>query len=209
MARAWLRAVRPFAPGYVTPMAAVAGAVADAVLAAMCDGPGLRKAHVNNGGDIALYLAEGQTMTVALAAPAQARLVLRAEDPVRGVATSGWGGRSHSLGIADSVTVLARSAVAADAAATMIANAVDLPDHPGIARRPAHDLAPDSDLGARPVTTGVPPLSPADARRALAGGAALAADCLARGLILAAFLVLQTETTHVGGADGRFFLETP
>ena len=34
--------------------------------------------------------------------------------PHRGVATSGWRGRSHSLGIADSVTVVARNAAAAD-----------------------------------------------------------------------------------------------
>ena len=33
--------------------------------------------------------------------------------------------------------------------------AVDIPGHPAITRRPACELSPDSDLGARPVTTGV------------------------------------------------------
>jgi hypothetical protein len=55
------------------------------------------------------------------------RLTIRSEDGVRGVATSGWRGRSFSLGIADAVTVLARSGAEADAAATLIANAVNLP----------------------------------------------------------------------------------
>ena len=68
---------------------------------------------------------------------------------MRGVATSGWRGRSFSLGIADAVTVLAATAAAADAAATIIANAVDLPGHPAIARRPASELEDDSDLGDR------------------------------------------------------------
>ena len=69
---------------------------------------------------------------------------------MRGIATSGWRGRSFSLGIADAVTVLADRAAAADAAATIIANAVDLPGHPAIVRVPACELAPDSDLGRAP-----------------------------------------------------------
>ncbi len=82
--------------------------------------------------------------------------------PARGVATSGRHGRSFSLGIADAVTVLARTASQADAAATVIANAVDLPGHPAVIRVPANDLQPDSDLGARLVTRAVGNLSAAD-----------------------------------------------
>ena len=41
-------------------MAAVAGAVAEEVLEAIAGIPGLLAAHVNNGGDIALFLAPGQ-----------------------------------------------------------------------------------------------------------------------------------------------------
>ncbi|WP_204349766.1 hypothetical protein, partial [Klebsiella pneumoniae] len=80
-------------------------------------------------------------------------------DGIGGIATSGAQGRSFSLGIADSVTVLARDAASADAAATLIANAVDL-DHPAIRRRPARNLDPDSDLGDRLVTVGVGDLTP-------------------------------------------------
>ena len=95
---------------------------------------------------------------------------------MRGVATSGWQGRSHSLGIADAVTVLARCAAVADAAATLIANAVDV-DHPGIRREPARVLDEDSDLGDRPVTVAVPALDPETIDAALDAGAHDAAAC--------------------------------
>ena len=101
-----------------------------------CAAADLDKAYVNNGGDIALHLAPGAVdATPAIAGTGHGladRVIIRADDPVRGIATSGWRGRSFSLGIADAVTVLARTAAEADAAATMIANAVDLPGHPAI-----------------------------------------------------------------------------
>ena len=156
-ARRMEAAVSPLARTFITPMAAVAGSVADEVLAAMLRGRNLQRAYVNNGGDSALHLAPGQSMTLAIAGTGHGfsdRILVRAEDAVRGIATSGWRGRSFSLGIADAVTVLARNGAEADAAATLIANAVDLPGHPAISRRPALALAPDSDLGDRLVTTG-------------------------------------------------------
>jgi ApbE superfamily uncharacterized protein (UPF0280 family) len=125
------------------------------------------------------------------------RVTIRAADPVRGIATSGWRGRSFSLGIADAVTVLACTAAMADAAATMIANAVDL-DHPGILRRPARDLQCDSDLGPRLVTCAVPPLSPPDRALALDRGLAAAEACRARGLIEGAALFLQGDARATG-----------
>lgn len=178
-------------PVFVTPMAAVAGAVADEILAAMAGVPGLEKAWVNDGGDIALHLTGAERFTAAMAG---GRVEISAADPWRGVATSGWRGRSHSLGIADAVTVIAGTAAAADVAATLIANAVDLPGHPGIARRPACELAPDSDLGARPVTVGVGRLSPGEVAEALVRGLAVAEEMRAGGLIGAAFLALDDQT---------------
>ncbi|GHD99469.1 thiamine biosynthesis protein ApbE [Allgaiera indica] len=197
VARRMAAAVAPYAAEFITPMAAVAGAVADAVLAAMADAPGLTKAHVNNGGDIAFHLAPGQSLTAAIAG-APAGLRLTADQPFRGLATSGWRGRSHSLGIADAVTVIARSAAEADAAATMIANAVNLPGHPSIIRRPACDLAPDSDLGPRLVTVDVGPLSAAESAHALDRGLAAARRYHARGLIGAALLSLNGLTRTAG-----------
>ena len=188
------RAVAPFQPGtFVTPMAAVAGSVADTILTAMLDAADLARAAVNNGGDIALHLSPGQVFRLAMAHPGGAdlgRVVISHGDGIGGVATSGQGGRSHSLGIADSVTVLAQNAAQADVAATLIANAVNV-DHPGILREPANTLAPDSDLGARLVTTHVPPLPPTVIDAALNAGLAQAHAFAQAGHIQGAALFLQ------------------
>ena len=185
-----IRAVRPFSGTFVTPMAAVAGAVADEIVASMTRHR-LTRVIVNNGGDIAFHLAQGQTLSVA---SPSGLIDVDADDPARGLATSGWRGRSHSLGIADAVTVLARSAAEADVAATILANAVDLPGHPAVTRTPANLLSPDSDLGQRPVTTAVGPLGDADVTRALNAGVERATAFLDRNLILAATLKLGTQT---------------
>jgi uncharacterized protein len=113
-------ACRPY-DVFVTPMAAVAGAVADEVLASMLAAAPLDKAFVNDGGDIAVHLTPGQTFEIAVAgafhtSPVPAingQISIRFEDGIGGIATSGAQGRSFSLGIADSVTVLAHSAAAA------------------------------------------------------------------------------------------------
>lgn len=195
VARRMLAAVQPFAQDFITPMAAVAGAVAEEVLVALVRGRDLSRAYVNNGGDIALHLTRGNEFRIGMVADldcpgidAVARV--SAEQPVRGIATSGAGGRSFSLGIADAVTVLAATAAQADAAATVIANAVTI-DHPGILRSPARSLSPDSDLGDRPVIVSVPVLSPDEIDLALAAGAEIAGSLLRRGLIRSACLALQ------------------
>lgn len=197
-AAAMIAAATRHAPAFVTPMAAVAGAVADHVLAAMTAGRRLDRAYVNNGGDAALWLTSGTEITAAGGPALADRIRVTAGSPVRGVATSGWRGRSHSLGIADAVTVLARTAAEADVAATLIANAIDLPGHPAVTRRPARDLAPDSDLGDRLVTVEVGPLSPEGIARALAVGRAAAEAMRRDALITAAALWLAGESVTVG-----------
>jgi ApbE superfamily uncharacterized protein (UPF0280 family) len=158
VARRMAEAVWPHRSVYITPMAAVAGAVADEMVQALVKDRTLDKAYVNDGGDIAIHLTPGHELRAGIFAAALdgvARLTY--DSPVRGIATSGRGGRSFSLGIADSATVLAATAAAADAAATLIANAVNI-DHPSIERRPARDLDPDSDLSDLLVTVAVGPL---------------------------------------------------
>jgi ApbE superfamily uncharacterized protein (UPF0280 family) len=196
-------AVWPHRQRFITPMAAVAGAVADEMLAALVAGRRLDRAYVNDGGDIALHLAPGQRFTAGivgdLAAPAiEGRAEVAADSPVRGIATSGRGGRSFSLGIADAVTVLARSAAEADAAATMIANAVNV-DHPAIERRPATTFDPDSDLGERLVTVAVGALEPAAIAAALDAGHRAAQGLAEAGLIAAAMLQLRGKRRIVTG----------
>ena len=203
VARRMHAAVAAFAQNcFITPMAAVAGAVAEEILGAMCDAAPLDRAYVNNGGDIALHLARGEQFCVGLMDRPDRQGVIRttiidADDPSRGVATSGRHGRSFSLGIADAVTVLAKTAGSADAAATIIANAVDLPGHPAIIRCPACELQPDSDLGPRLVTRDVGGLAGNEIEQALAAGEARARELLAAGLIDAAALRLFGETLLV------------
>jgi ApbE superfamily uncharacterized protein (UPF0280 family) len=130
-------------------------------------------------------------------------------DPVRGVATSGWRGRSFSLGIADAVTVLADRAAAADAAATIIANAVNLPRHPGIVRVAASELAPDSDLGDRLVTQAVGQLTSQETDQALEAGVRTAELLLRMGLIRSVALSLQRQTRVIGSLPESGMLATP
>ncbi len=202
VARRMVAACLPFAAVFVTPMAAVAGAVADALLAEMLHAAPLARAYVNDGGDIALHVAPGEVLSIGLAAD-PARLALdgalsvAAGSGIGGVATSGRHGRSFSLGIADAVTVLARDAATADVAATLIANAVDV-DSPAITRAPAHSLDPDSDLGARLVTVAVGGLSATEADAALAAGLARAEAYRSAGLIHGAALRLAGVVRTTG-----------
>jgi ApbE superfamily uncharacterized protein (UPF0280 family) len=261
---------------FLTPMAAVAGAVAEEVLGAMVEAAPLDRAYVNNGGDIALHLSSktgcdrpsavpvgegkgggrfgldvalreaplsrlpptpalphkgggsarrrrlstigvhdhGASFTIGLIArPDQPALFgkarITARDAARGVATSGWRGRSFSRGVADAVTVIARTASLADAAATLIANAVDVPDHPAITRAPARSRDPQSDLGDRLVTLDVGPLSIDEIRTALDRGVAEARHWLGRGLIAAAALSLDGRIRLVAADPSLYSFDQP
>ena len=203
-ARRMVAACWPHRAVCVTPMAAVAGAVADEMLAALTAGRSLETAYVNNGGDIAVHLAPGAKLDLGVVATIDAPAIdatarLAHNMPVRGIATSGWRGRSRSFGIADSVTVLARDAAEADVAATLIANEVTV-DHPAVERRPASELDDDSDLGDRPVTVSVGKLSEAAVGAALDRGARAARSMHRAGHIGAAMLVLRQQHRFVGDA---------
>lgn len=220
VARRMWNACQPYKSSFITPMAAVAGSVAQELIACYSTG-GVARAWVNNGGDIALHLAPSESVRIGLYADMskldlnELRGGIRTDGqfeisgllPVRGVATSGWRGRSYSLGIADSVTVLARTAAEADAAATVIANAVNLAD-PRIQRRPACELKDDSDLGDLPVTVDVPPLEPARVQQALRAGLRRAQALRAEGLIWSAALICQnqiasTDTAAMGPLENH------
>jgi ApbE superfamily uncharacterized protein (UPF0280 family) len=208
------QAVKPYLEyysgnNYVTPMVAVAGSVADYILTEM--GSELDRAYVNNGGDISLNLGPRTHFDVGISddrnirftdfaqvkkgqmvgkLPINGRIRLHQSDEVGGVATSGWRGRSHSFGIADSVTVLATNAASADVAATLISNAVNVLS-PMILRTPANQIFPDSDLGDRLVTVKVGKLKQLEIDKALANGASLANQMICEGNIIAVYGRLQ------------------
>ncbi|MFN8829045.1 MAG: UPF0280 family protein [Labrys sp. (in: a-proteobacteria)] len=201
VARRMVEACRPFEPLFITPMAAVAGSVADELLATMLAAAPLERAFVNDGGDIAIHLAPGTSLAVGMVTDyargptprVDGRIHLTADHGVGGIATSGAQGRSFSLGIADAVTVLAATAAAADAAATLIANAVDV-EGEAVTRVRAMTLDPDSDLGERLVTVAVGPLTSDQIEAALAAGLDRAEGFRHRGLIIAAALTLRGRT---------------
>ena len=225
VARRMWNACATYRTGFITPMAAVAGSVAQELIASYAR-PGVDRAWVNNGGDIALHLTLEQSLRVGLFADlagldaalndvyntpegaeglaTDAQCEITFDTPVRGVATSGWRGRSFSLGIADSVTVLAKTAAMADSAATVIANAVNVV-HPGIVRRPASDIRDDTDLGAMLVTVDVPRLSSDLVRRALLAGQREAESLVQTGLIESAVLVCQGQVVHASRLDRNIF----
>ncbi len=192
---------------FVTPMIAVAGSIADEIASTMENVAGLERCYVNNGGDIAIRLIhDGEfrvgVMPLDTLQPDALGVITRASG-IGGVGTSGWRGRSHSLGIADSVTVLAKTAATADTAATLIANAVDV-DVPQVERAPAVDIDPDSDLGERLVTLDVGVLDAASRAVALGRGRDFAFDLFERGLVIGAYICLQGEFTSVG-SDEKWF----
>jgi uncharacterized protein len=215
VAKKMFAACRAFSPQFITPMAAVAGAVADEIINSYRTS-GVTKAWVNNGGDIAFHLAPGsEDLRLAVVAdPHLARFVLPrglmqhdglvriAESSMaRGVATSGWNGRSFSMGIADAVTVLAKTAAEADAAATIIGNAVNVASAL-ITRAPATTLRDDSDLGDRLVTVHVPRLPVVLVAAALTSGLNTAQKLHASGLIVAALLQCQGQVRWLGAQTG-------
>ncbi len=211
VARRMAAATTHFSDQFITPMAAVAGSVADEALAALTLA-GAREAWVNNGGDIAFAVPPGGIFRVAVCADPEtghnnATLNIRSEMQANGIATSGWKGRSHSLGIADAVTVVAKTAAIADAAATMIANATDLPGDDNIQRMPAQDLSPDSDLGGQLVTTHVPDLNDPACRKALDAGTGYARSLLDRGHIIACLLDVQGRFAVVSDDRTQNLLE--
>jgi ApbE superfamily uncharacterized protein (UPF0280 family) len=212
VAQRMFAAVEPYCERcFVTPMAAVAGAVAETILDSMLGVAPLDRAYVNDGGDIAIHLNENQSYKIGMVERPDrpclfGSLEISAADPVRGIATSGWRGRSFSLGIADAVTVLADSAAAADAAATVIANAVNLPDHRGITRVPAREISPDSDLGDLLVTRSVELLSDSEIAAALDSGVRVAETLRAQGLIHSSALRLQGHTRVVSPLLTRTFI---
>jgi len=187
--------------GFLTRMAAVAGSVADTVLNAMTDGADVRRAYVNNGGDIALHLQEGESYSSAMVGHdgrELGQIIIQSGYNVGGIATSGRHGRSLSCGIADSVTVLSSCAAKADVAATLIANAVDLASHPAITRLPANEVVDDSDLGKRPVVVGCGPLTQPDRNTALRAGHDCALTMVKLNTIHAAALFLQNDALATG-----------
>ena len=188
----------------LTPMAAVAGAIADAVADFLYE-RGMTKVIVNNGGDVAIRLGSGQCVRIAVGAQGETgycptTIVLGDSEPSWGVASSGLGGRSLTKGIARLVTVISTRAAYADAAATAVANATFVED-PCVSMVDAEDVDPNTDIPGTRVVNGVGEISEATVALGLRRGKEKADDLIARGIILGAFIMIKDRVALAGSFE--------
>ncbi len=206
LAREMIKSVRAVGDADLTPLAAVAGTLADAV-ADRLFGQGLSRVIVDNGGDIAIRLAAGETTRVGLrpeiAHPEISHvLTLDGRHSTWGVATSGLGGRSFTCGIASAVTAVARSASLADAAATAVANAC-LVAGADVLRVPAAKLDPNTDIPDLLVTVAVGDLTGPQRAEALSNALQRAEGLTQRGVIRGALAAVGKQVGWTADLPGR------
>lgn len=191
-----------------TPLAAVAGTVSDLAAEEMSRS-GSDFAIANNGGDIAWSISDPERRSIRAALISDIKfgnkthsLEVKSFREIRGIATSGIGGRSLTRGIASAVTVLAENSSMADAAATSIANAC-ICDDPAIVQCPAEDLDYGTDIKGLLVTKSVGNLKTESVLEALMSGKRRAESLLRCGMIKGAVIFVSGEMVEVGGRDAQ------
>jgi hypothetical protein len=178
----------------LTPMAAVAGAMADAVADFLFQ-LGMTRVLVDNGGDVAIRSCDGEPVTVGIRprvdrADISHVVILGPERTAWGVATSGFGGRSLTRGVLDAATIVAADACIADAAATAVANASCIADN-AVVRKPAEALEPHTDIAGLDVTLRIGGLAEESKQKAVDQAMHRAEQLIANGIILGAFVACQ------------------
>ncbi len=186
----------------LTPMAAVAGTIADAV-ADFLEDRGLTKIVVNNGGDVAIRLRQGEAASVGIRPDVNSgeltyRITIIPETGIRGVCTSGLGGRSFTRGTASAATVFASRAAIADAAASAVANATYI-ESPAVRRCPAETIDPNTDLKGVDITTAVGDLTSGEIDRALKQGIRRAEELVDRHVITGACVAVKGRMEFTQG----------
>ena len=156
----------------LTPMAAVAGSIADA-LKEFLKNEWLDLISVNNGGDISIFNKNGRELKIDIGdihtGESSPHLLSIEQITDYGLATSGFGGRSFTLGLADSVTVIATTGALADAAATFICNCTNT-ETDQVIRRKASEIDPLTDIPDYEVTIKINDLSNFDIMKSLENG---------------------------------------
>jgi ApbE superfamily uncharacterized protein (UPF0280 family) len=178
----------------LTPMAAVAGTIGDAVADFLIN-RGMTKVVVDNGGDVAVRLLGDASVTVGIRPDIATQeisnvIALDSQSPSWGVTTSGLGGRSLTRGIASAATVIARNASLADAAATAIANASFVEDE-RVIQRPAEEIDPETDIKGLPVTINVKPLSEETKTMGVSRAMERAKELIKKDIIFGAYVAVQ------------------
>jgi len=189
-----------------TPLAAVAGTTADIVADHLMQS-GASKIVVNNGGDIAIRLKGGEKVKVGLRlslATSRLRYAITVEKDC-GICTSGLGGRSFTLGIADSVIAMATRASVADASATYLGNSTSI-ESPSVKRELAESIYPETDIPGKMVTTSVGALTDDEIQAALQKGKESARALIDRGIIQGALIAIKGEVLSLGSFEDNLQL---
>lgn len=190
----------------LTPMASVAGTIADAAADFLFE-RGITRVVVDNGGDVAVRLRGGDPVRVGIRPEIESQRIadvisLDPQTPSWGMATSGLGGRSLTRGVASAATVIARNASIADAAATAIANASYVEDE-HVMQRPAAEVDPNTDIAGLPVTIKVGPMSEENKQQALFRAMKRAERLSREGLTLGAFVAVGGSFAMTDGFRRR------
>jgi len=181
----------------LTPMAAVAGTIADAVADFLFE-RGMTRVLVDNGGDVAIRCCDGEPVTVGIRPNVESEriaqvMVLGPERTAWGIATSGLGGRSLTRGVLEAATVVAADASLADAAATAVANASYVEDS-AVVQAPAEAIDPHTDIAGLRVTAGVGPLPEEKKNQAVNQAIRRAEKLIDNNIVLGAFVACQGRT---------------
>ncbi len=209
VARRMVEAVKMVDEETLTPMAAVAGSVADEVKEFL-KSKNLDVISVNNGGDISVFTTGALPLRVGIGDVQQVRgtdHVLTIDGLADyGLATSGLGGRSFTLGLADSGTVVASTCAVADAAATFICNRTTV-ESDSVVRAPASEIDPLTDIPEEQVTVSIGDLPRALVFKALENGIGAAHALKKANVIYDALLLLRNEIATTVRGDRHIRLE--
>jgi len=198
IANTMFNSTKLFLPNFITPMASVAGSISELLLLKVLEEFEVKKMYINNGGDISLYITKDEKFNFSVGGETSFVVEYADTDGLGGIATSGWKGRSFSMGIADSVTVIAEKASIADAAATIICNHIDLKNSKKIKKTIANNLYEDTDLNNKLITVSVENLTETEIRQAISMGKIISEYYISKKFIKAVIINLQDNILILG-----------
>lgn len=210
VARRMIEAVRRIDEETLTPMASVAGAVSDEVKDFLkADGYDL--VAVNNGGDMSIFNKDSyRNIRISIGdinKNIHTPYILNIRElSDYGIATSGIGGRSLSLGIAEIGTVIAETGAVADAAATLICNMTNI-DSERIIRKRASEIDPMTDIPDEFVTVSIGELNKDEIHHALSNGLICAYKLLKVKAIIDSFIYFRGSMVTTITGDKSIKLE--
>ena len=198
IANTMFESTKLFLPNFVTPMASVAGSISELLLLKVLEKFKVNKIYINNGGDISLYISKNEKFNFSIGGETSCVIEYTGINGFGGIATSGWKGRSFSMGIADSVTVIAEKTSVADAAATIICNHIDLKNSNKVKKTVANNLYEDTDLNDKLITVSVENLTENEIRRAMSKGRNISEQYISKNLIKSVIINLQDNILILG-----------